>query len=683
MPIGLKTSVCDFETASACDLKKAGAWRYAEDPTTEILCFSFELADTGGIATWTPDMGPEHPISRCLTAMAADENVTFIAHNAGFEKAIWRNIMVPMFGFPDIPNSRWHDTMAVCAMKQLPQQLEHAALVLRLPQEKDMGGSALVRSLSKPDRKTGKLDRSPETMEKIYAYCEQDVRTERALHERIGWLQPGERLVWLLDQRINERGVRLDLDFVGAAQSIVDLASEPLAAEFRKLTGGLEFTQVAKLTKWCSDQGAAIPDLKKETLDEILGINEDEEEESNAEIYSEADDQAGMGRSLPQGVRRALEIRQLIGSASVKKLGRMEACVGADGRARGLLQYHGAGPGRWAGRLLQPQNFPRGTVRIGDKAPAPEIAVDAIMTRDPEYVEMTLGPPVETVVSSLRHSIIASPGRVLNAGDFSTIEARIVLSLAGQHDKTELMAKGLDIYNDMATAIYKRPINRKLATDAKEGQVGKNAVLGLGFMMGPLKFQLRYAKDQPIEFCQNVVRTYRKEWAPLVPPLWYGLEAAAVNTVWSGSPHEAYGVRYALEDGWLTARLPSGRKLWYFNPQKVRKPVPWDADDVRKGFTYQAKKMGRWLTISAFGGLLTENVVQALARDLMVAAMFKCEKAGLPIILTVHDEIITEPEKEGLDPLALRQIMCEGTDWSRAMQIPIAAETWIGDRYKK
>ncbi len=217
-------------------------------------------------------------------------------------------------------------------------------------------------------------------------------------------------------------------------------------------------------------------------------------------------------------------------------------------------------------------------------------------------------------------------------------------------------------------------------------QYGKNSILGLGFQMGWKKFRLRYCKDQPPEFAQRIVDTYRKEWAPKVPDLWYGLEAAARDTVIYRTPHVAYGVLFQLEDQWLSARLPSGRKLYYFNPQPCRKVMPWstdDAPDVRRSWTFNVKKAGRWATVDAFGGLLTENLASGLARDLLVAAMFKCEKNGLPIVLTVHDEIICDAEPRVDNAKVLRQIMEDRPQWAKDMQIPVEAETWAGPRYKK
>ncbi len=661
----MKQIVLDFETASNCDLKKAGAWRYAEDPTTEILCLAFEYE--GIEECWLPN---HRTAEGDLLELANNPEVIFVTHNAGFEKAIWRRIMVPDYHFPDIPNSRWADTMAVAAMKALPQDLDGLVRALRLPAVKDLAGSALTRNMSKAHKKTGRLDRSAETLARVYSYCEQDVRAERGVLDRLGDLPPPERNVWLLDQRINERGVRLDMPFVYACQRIVDDASEPLAKEFEDITGGLGFGQVAKVKKWLQDLNVWLPDLRKETVAQALGSDPDFGIEDWEDPFP-----------MPPQAQRALSIRQLVGSASVKKLASMDACVCSDGRAHGLLQYHGAGPGRWAGRILQPQNFPRPTLKDESKKPVPvEAIVGALMTGDYEYVEATIGPAVEAVISGLRHALIPAPGRTFLSGDFSQVEARIVLALAGQHDKVQLFVTGKP-YIDMAEQIYRRKISKE--NDLQEYTIGKSAVLGCGFQMGGPKFKARYSPKNSLEFAENVVRVYRKEWAPLVPFVWAELQEAAVRTAWDKTPHEAYGVLYQLEDGWMTARLPSGRKLWYWNPQPIRRAMPWDETDIRPAWTYQAMKMGQFKTIDAFGGLLTENVVQGLARDLLVAAMFRLEKNGFPLVLTVHDEALAEPLEKDVDEKAFEQIMCEPTSWSKQLQIPVAVETWSGERYRK
>lgn len=658
--------ILDFETASSANLKEVGAHRYAEDVTTEVLCLCYTIPGHKEPRLWYPGEDIQ-----TLYRLALDPNIMFVAHNAGFEKPIWRHIMVKHFGLPDIPNSRWDDTLAACAMRAIPQDLDRAVLALRLPHQKDKKESRFTKSLSNPNRK-GYYKRDYPHIERVFNYCAQDVKAQRDLRDRLGPLPPGERNTWLLDQRINERGVKLDRHFIEQAQKVIDLLTEPLLAEFRELTGGINLTQVAKFKDWINDQGVYIDSLAAEVVTALIGDVDDFEHGTIPESAT----------NLPHNVYRALYIRALIGSASVKKLRRMQTCMSLDGRARGLLQYHGASPGRWAGRLLQPQNFPRGTLvdAKGDKF-EPDQLVQAIMTGSPSMVRMMVGPPMESVISSLRHAIIASPGRVLLSGDFAGVEARMVLAVSGQHDKTELMATGKDVYCDMAQEVYKRPIDKK--KDPEERQVGKNSVLGLGFGMGWRKFKMKYGQKLSEDFCAQIVQTYRKDWAPCVPKMWWALEEASLATITSGNAHEAYGVLYQLEDGWLSARLPSGRKLWYFNPQTIRKAMPWDDTDVRLCWTYQQMKKSQFMTIDSFGGLLCENVVQGLARDLMVDAMFKLEKNGYPIIMTVHDEIVCEPKAADADEKAFEQIMMDAPGWAKNIQMPVAVEAWKGDRYKK
>lgn len=675
----------DFETLGAADLKRCGAWRYAEDLSTEVACMGYTIdGELKGL--WKPgDRGHDE-----LFAAMRDPACLFIAFNTGFEKAIWRNIMVPVHGWPDIPNERWHDPQSVCAMKGLPLKLERVLPILGLG-AKDTEGTKAVLTLSRFD-KHGRMGGDPATREerlqRTYKYCMSDIDTELSLHRRIKSLGKDERKVWLLDQTINERGVRLDLDFVDAAQSICEQAAGPLTREFKELTG-LKPTQRDAFFKWLNDRGANLPDLKKETIEKFLGADDDEEPEEDSLAGDDVEAQLDLGFSF----RRPLEIRRILGSASIKKLARMRACVGVDGRARGLLQYHGAGPGRWAGRLLQPQNFPRPTLKVGGKGHDAEQLTDAIKTGDAEYLRVLFGEPIEAVASGLRHAIVAGESDELVVGDFATIEARIVCALAGAHKAVEAFADPeQDVYCSMAGSIYGVPapsgkdnVKQWKLVHPEKRDIGKKTVLGCGFQMGKNKFRARYAKDHPIEFAAKCVAAYREDFAPEVPRLWYGLERAAVRCVWDGAPQEYAGVEYRLEDWFLTARLPSGRKLWYNFPRPVKKAMPWDPDDIRPGFEYKANKMGRWITVSAYGGLLTENVVQALARDLLVRAMFLCEDNLLPLVLTVHDEAVAEcrPVSGVSNWKLMEELMCDRPAWAKAINLPINAECWSGPRYKK
>jgi DNA polymerase len=432
--------------------------------------------------------------------------------------------------------------------------------------------------------------------------------------------------------------------------------------------------------------------MQKETIAKLLGEQEvdDAGYESNADTSDELpkwDDVGVLGRP---DVRRMLEIRSMLGSSSITKLDTMLACVGYDGRARGLLQYHAAGPGRWGGRIIQPQNFPRGDWKR--KGITVEQTVAAIMSGDPAVVERSVGTYVDSetgevvhanaiqcVADSLRHALIPDPDKVFLVGDYAGIEARVVLALAGQHDKTALMASGQDVYLDVAHRIYNRPPGSLTKANVVERTIGKNTVLGCGFQMGTDRFHERYCPKQPLSFAAEVIETYRHDWAPKVPELWYGLQDAALKAVKTGRAHEAYGVVYRREGDFITASLPSGwQKLWYYRPELGISPVT----DRECWFSWTSKN-GKWVRRSMYGGLLTENVVQGLARGLLCAAIDRLEQAGMPVVLTVHDEIVVELDKAKADVLRFKQLMAQPTEWSDRIGIPIEVEEWVGDRYRK
>lgn len=659
----------DFETRSLCDLKKAGAWAYAEHPTTEIMCLSFHVEDRE--YQWVPGAD-----KKFLEMIAADDRFIFVAHNAMFEQAIWANIMVEQYGFPPIPIERWECTLAVCAHKSLPLALEKAASALGLTVEKDKEGNRLTLAMSRFDKKGYLPELTPEKRDRIAQYCDQDVRVERQIEQRVGRLGTHERKIWMYDQTINQRGVRLDMAFVRAALRVVERATGPLQREFADLTGGIASGQVAKVLEWCRGQGVEVDNLQKGTIEALLGTEEGADDAGYESLAGHDNEDGSVLLQLPQAVRRVLTIRQMLGSASVKKLQRMLACVGDDGRARGLLQYHAASTGRWGGRLLQPQNFPRGDDGLRKRA-TPEQVVDAIMSEDPEYVEAVLGlPAIEAVASALRFALIPDPGKVFLVGDYAGIEMRIVLALAGEYDKCELLATGKDVYLDMANKIYNRTDLTK--DHVAERTIGKNTVLGCGFGMGAAKFHARYCPDQSEDFAYNVVQAYRQQWAPKVPKLWYALDAAALAAV-RGQPTTEYGVLYRQEGDWLTARLPSGwQKLWYFNPQLGR-----DEMFNRDCWTYRAMKMGKMVNAKAYGGLLTENAVQALARGLLCGGVQRLEQAGFPVVLTVHDEIVCEVDEGSADLAGFTQLMEQRSPWAETMQIPVHIDKWQGDRYRK
>jgi DNA polymerase bacteriophage-type len=711
--------VLDFETAnSICDLSVAGADAYWQHILTEIICLVY-IVDDGEPRVWCPGDSIDD-----LGLLAAHPSVRFVSHG-GFERIGWRHQMVPRYGFPPIPLRRWDDTLAEAAWHSNPLELEKLATVNDLPVQKDMAGRRHILSMSKVMTKTawhelydpalgitqaehmrrfpaGMLDRSPKAIQRAIEYCIPDVQATQAAHRLFGPLPPFERRVWELDQKINERGIKLDLPYVDKCIEVIEKASVQLLGEFDRLTGGIAPTQVAKVLEWCSAQGAPLANLQKEYIALQLGgsIDDDRDEEG---IGSDGmvPGQGPLVRSLPDNVRRVLQIRQTLGSASVKKLHSMRACVSPDGRARYLLQYHAAHPGRWGGRLFQPQNFPRGSLRLGAppapgeqderKPPAPELVVSAIMTGEPEAVELILGAPAfECVISGLRHAMVAEEGFELHSGDYAGIEMRIDLALAGQHDKCEMLAAGRDVYCDMAEQIYHHPVTK---LDVKERTIGKSTVLGDGFGMGADTFCRRYLPEcqcklatgpclydpQPAirRFAGESVWAYRHDWAPEVPKLWMGLEDAAMAAMCDGREHVAYGIVYRRinEPDALQALLPSGQIIWYPYPRIEQRRN-------RQAWCYRKWDKGQWKQVWAWGGLLTENAVQGLARSLLCASMLKLEAEGWPLVLTCHDEDLVEM-RQGADHKAFLQIMRDRPQWAADINVPIGVDSWYGKRYRK
>ncbi len=716
----------DFETASGVPegLLKAGASAYWEHWSTEVLCLCW-VTDNGAEYAWVPGVNDDQ--LEWLRALAENPDVIFEAHGAEFEQSGWTYFMVKHMGMPPIPIERWDCTKARCRYYGLPGGLDRAARILGLDAQKDMEGSALTIALSKPMTQVawmlqrpehiikaewarrfpkGTYDRSPATIQRVVDYCFQDDKVEMELSRHIGPLSPYERKVWELDQRINQRGLLIDRPYIHACQAVVREATKPLLAEFQKTTG-LAPTQTKALVAWCQANGAPqVDSLAKDSLKAlgIVGLETDVEDDDDDEVPA-----VPAVSPLPDGVRRVLQIRAVLGSASIAKLDRMLVCANTDGRIRYTMEYHGAGPGRWAGRLFQPQNFPRGKIEGGHD---PEQLVQAILMAGASpaaataYIQAVYGDPIAAVASGLRHALVAGNGHLYNTGDFAGIEARVVLALAGQHDKCDLMASGFEVYLDMAEDIYNQPKGTwalPMATPdykARQGAIkgafvpqrtiGKNTILGCGFGMGHRTFRDRYCPDQPEEFAKGVIKAYRYKWAPLVPALWggpmyggNGLEDAALRAMQTRGRADAYGIEYVWHPHALEMRLPDGQIMWYHGATLSERSMPWEPNGPKHpAWFYMAWKNG-WKRVWAYGGLLTENAVQKIARGLLCAAMHRLEANNLPLVLTVHDECMSEVPEAQSNHKLYEQIMAEPTDLARAIKIPIAVEGWAGPRYKK
>jgi DNA polymerase len=659
--------VCDFETASRADLKKIGAWKYAADMTTFILWLSLKLVvDKKPMPTRGLSEKQLHALDPQLMELAQDPEVIFVAHNGGFEQGMWHFHMVPM-GYPPLGPERWHDTMAVCAMKALPLGLDAVITALDLPIKKDMDGHRHMMIMCRPDRNGGWSHHNDYNIQTLGVYGNQDSDAQYGLHVTVGGLGPAERHTWVLDQKINQRGILIDKEFVHACINVLDQVRVPMTERFRELTG-LKPTQREKVLNWVNEQGVALGDMKKATLDAIL----DPDDEFDIGDFTEP---------LPYHVHEVLTLRRSLASSSVAKLERMLQCAGSDGRVRYATQYHGARTGRDAGRLIQIQNYPRGEISDRQGLTA-DILADAIMTRDLDRIRELWGPDIFTaVISSLRSCIIPKPGKILVAGDYAGIEARNLLSMAGQHDRVEQMHAGIDVYSENASLIYKRPISK---ANIAERQTGKNSTLGNGYGLGPVGFRARFAPKQSIEFAMQVVNTYRQEFAPLVPKFWYGLFQASVEAVWCdhAKTYSYAGIEFRKEGDFLTMRLPSGRKIYYHRPRKEKSYNPTTGNEYPAWsfMSYQGKKFRRHF---AWHGMITADCIQGSARCMLISAMKKAEAAGLYTIFKVHDELVFELDDRPDITTIVKQIMEDVDPWVIERKFKVKAEVEKMLRYRK
>nr|GAT42309.1 XRE family transcriptional regulator [Mycena chlorophos] len=667
--VALRYVVFDFETASRSELTKVGAWRYASDFSTFILCAACKVyIDHKPQPAFCLSEKQLHALDPRLMELANDPETIFIVHNGGFEQGMWHYHMVPM-GYPKMPPERWHDTMAVCAMKALPLGLDAAVSALELPIKKDMEGHKHMLFMCKPHKDSWD-HHTPENLQRLYEYCIGDVEAQGGLYHATKALGKAERAVWVEDQYIQQRGVTVDPKFIRACIDVLDMVRIPMTERFRQITG-IKPTQREKILNWVNEQGVALGDMKKATLDAML--DPDDEFEIDA-----------LDEPLPLHVHEALTLRRALASSSVAKLERMLMCATSDNRVRYTTQYHGARTGRDAGRLMQVQNYPRGELkeRMKERQGLTEEAlVEAVMDRNLPLLYEIWGHDIfNLIISLLRSCIVADKGKVLCGGDYAGVEARNLLSMAGQHDRVEQMHAGVDVYCENASLIYKRPITK---ANTIERQTGKNSTLGNGYGLGAYGFQSRFAPNQSIEFAQQVVHSYRNDFAPMVPKFWYGLFAASVNAVWCdlSRTYSFLDIEFRKEGEWLTMRLPSGRKLYYHRPRKATTYTPSGDEKPSWSFmSYQGKRFRRHL---AWHGMVTADCIQGSARCMLVAAMLRFRREGLPTIFKVHDELVIEEYDRPDLTTIVQQIMEDSDPWVIERKFKVRAEVEKMLRYQQ
>ena len=635
----------DLETYSETPITQ-GTYRYAE--TAEVMLVAYAFDDE-----------PVEVID--LTAGGSLDNVQLlidsadkvVIHNSNFDRTVLRCNGV------HVPLSKVEDTMAQALAHSLPGSLGALCDVLGVPQDKakDKHGQKLIHLLTKPRPRNVKLRRAtrethPEEWAAFIEYARLDVDAMRDVSRRLPrWNSSGsERRVWLLDQHVNDRGIAVDVGLAEAALRAFQRSARSLAERAGLLTNGAvpSLTQAARFTAYLKAIGYETPDLTKGTV------------------------AAALKGDLPQHVRELLEIRQQASATSPAKYKVLINGVSSDSRLRGLLQYCGASrTGRWGGRLFQPQNLPRPTL----KQDMINAGIDA-MKADCE--DLLFDNVSELCSSAVRGALVAPPGKKLVVADLSNIEGRVLAWLANEKWKISAFAdfdKGIG--HDLYKLAYARSFNvppERVSKD--ERQIGKVMELALGYQGGLGAFNTMasvYGVNLPDERVQELVVAWRKA-QPAIKSFWYSLEGACEGALLDeGKIHKVGLLSVIFKDTWLRIKLPSGRWLCYPNAATENGRIVYDG-------TNQFTK--KWERIETYGGKICENIVQATARDVLASGLLRAEAAGYAVCLHVHDEIIAEvPDTDEYSAEGLSKIMSHNPGWS--LGLPLAAAGFECYRYRK
>jgi DNA polymerase len=648
----------DFETFSKLDVRQVGSYRYAHHPSTEVLILCWSYGSEDQIYTWLPGQ----PLPKHLTDKI-EEGWEIEAHNSGFERAIWEQIMVKQHGAPPTEIEQWSCTAIRAAAAGLPRALDKALAAMGSEIRKDPEGQRLIQMFSKPRKVPRKQEwvrtrpeDKPVEFKKFISYCKQDVRGELWLSSHVPELHPMFRKLAVLDMKMNERGIPIDLESVEKAEVIVEELRAKLNARIRKLSGGINASQQAKFLQVLQDMDVDIENLKAQGLKDLLKKKD---------------------HGLTDEAIELITMRLEVGKASTSKLDAMKRCAIKDKRGwvvRGGFLMNGAHTGRYAGRLIQPQNFVRGFLKPHQM----QLVFDLIAMGDADLFDIFFDSPVDMISQSMRGFIMAPEGYQFYVVDYKAIEARILAWCCDHRVMLKAYRDGLDVYRIMAGLLFnKKPED----VTTEERRIGKNLVLGCGYGLGGKNF-VGYCEKEGLyieeSFAVRAVKIYRKGAQPIVES-WGEVERAAVAAVKDpGTSHRACKCVWAMSGRWLTCKLPSGRKLRYMDPrvergQKFGKPC-----DI---LSFRSEFKGKWIRERTWGGTLIENIVQAMACDVMVEGMFSAEEAKYPVIGTVHDELITMRKVGTGNIKQLEKIACQLKPWMQG--IPLESEGFECIRYRK
>ncbi len=638
----------DIESFSDVDLVKCGVYAYADSPAFEILLFAYSF---DGGETQIIDLAQGEKFPAEVEEAIFDVSVTKTAYNANFE----RTCLSKYFG-RYIPPESWHCSAVQAAMLALPRSLEDVGRVLGLDEQKMKEGKELIRYFCvpcKPTKANGGRTRNlpchaPEKWELFKTYCKRDVDVEKSIRRKLHNfpIPESEMGLYRLDQRINDRGVLVDMGLVEQAIACERLHKEVVTKRAYELTGLENPNSVAQLKGWLGDMGMEAESLSKKAVAEMIAETDGEVEE-------------------------LLKLRLLMAKTSVKKYEAMERSVCSDGRIHGMLMFYGANrSGRWSGKNVQIQNLPKNDI------PDLELARELVKQGRFEDIELLYDSTPNVLSELIRTAFIPKPGCRFVVADFSAIEARVLAWLSGEQWRLDVFTSHGKIYEASASSMFHVPME-EITKGSPLRQKGKLAELGLGFggasgaliSMGALDMGLTEEELPPL------VAAWRKA-NPHITQFWWDVDAAAIKAVTEKQKTKVGKIIFEYMSGILFITLPSGRKLSYVKPRMAVNRFG------RDGLTYEGiAENKKWSRIETYGPKLVENIVQGTARDLLAEAMLRVEEKGYPIVMHCHDEIIAEvPEDTGsVDEMC--EIMAVQPEWAEGL--PLRADGYQCSFYQK
>ena len=619
----MKTLSIDLETYSSADIGKTGVYRYAEAPDFEVLLFGYSI---DGASPQLVDLTSGEQIPEAVLGALTDPSVIKWAFNASFERVcLSRYLGLPSGTY--LEPQQWRCSMIWSAYLGLPLSLAGVGAVLKLEKQKLETGRDLIRYFCQPcaptkangGRTRNRPSDAPDKWTMFKSYNLRDVETEMAIQEKLARF-PVPEFVWdeyHLDQEINDRGIRLDMDVVENAIQIDALSKAELTEKMQTLTTLENPNSVAQMKAWLAEHGLEVESLGKKEVSAML-------------------------RDAPPDLAEALLLRQQLAKSSVKKYQAMQNCVCTDGRAHGMFMFYGANrTGRFSGRLIQIQNLPQ------NHMPDLEEARDLVRTGNYDALQ-TLYDSVPDVLSELiRTAFIPYEGGKFIVADFAAIEARVIAWMADEQWRLDVFKKGGDIYCASASQMFGVPVE-KHGINGHLRQKGKIAELALGYggSVGALKAMGALEMGIPEEELKPLVDAWR-DANPNITQLWWNVDDAAKEAVRDKVPTETHGLRFVYEKGFLFIELPSGRRLAYVKPRIGENKFGGES------VTYEGVgSTKKWERLESYGPKFVENVVQALSRDILCYAMKTLRCCN--IVAHVHDEVIIEA-----DPKVSLEAICE------------------------